>query len=168
MNETKVPVGPQTDESEREIPLQQCRTIGKLPATDIERARRFYAEKLGLTRYREMAPGHYIYECGDSIFLLYPSRGTPSGTHDQLVFVVPDVDAVVRQLKARGVSSSRHVTILAPSGPERSLRTNAGERHGSKTARVTCSTWLNTPRLRRTWQNAPPTSAGLRLWTPDR
>jgi catechol 2,3-dioxygenase-like lactoylglutathione lyase family enzyme len=92
-----------TEKSDAAFSLQDCRTIGKLPAANIERAKRFYAEKLGLTRYREMGPGHYIYECGDSIFLLFPSRGAASGTHDQLVFFVPDVEVAVRQLKARGV-----------------------------------------------------------------
>lgn len=144
------------ERSETPFSLQECRTSGKLPATDIERARRFYAEKLGLTRCRQIAPGHYIYECCDSLFLLISSRGRASGTHDQLAFFAPDIEVVVRQLKARGVSSSRHVTILAPSGPERSLRTNAGERHGSKTARVTCSTWLSTPRSMSTSLSGPP------------
>jgi extradiol dioxygenase family protein len=103
VNETKAPVAPQTAESESEFSLEECRTIGKLPATDIERARRFYAEKLGLTRCRQIAPGHYIYECCDSLFLLISSRGRASGTHDHLVFFVRDVEVVVRQLKARGV-----------------------------------------------------------------
>jgi catechol 2,3-dioxygenase-like lactoylglutathione lyase family enzyme len=91
------------ERSETPFSLQECRTIGKLPATDIERARRFYAEKLGLTRCRQIAPGHYIYECFDSLFLLISSRGRASGTHDQLAFFVRDVDFVVGQLKARGV-----------------------------------------------------------------
>lgn len=90
--------------------LQDCRTYAKLPASDIERARRFYAEKLGLTRSREMAPDHHLYECGGSLFMLFPSSGCASGTHDQIGFMVPDVAEAVRQLKARGVVFETYAT----------------------------------------------------------
>jgi catechol 2,3-dioxygenase-like lactoylglutathione lyase family enzyme len=46
-----------------------------LPADDPERARRFYAKKLGLTPESEMLGGLF-YRCGEnSRFLLFPSQG---------------------------------------------------------------------------------------------
>ena len=54
-----------------------------LPATDLERAKRFYTEKLGLTAESE-APEGVFYRSGDTHFLLFPSGGTASGTHTQL------------------------------------------------------------------------------------
>lgn len=47
-----------------------------LPATDLERARRFYAEKLGLTPEREMI-GALFYRCGEyTQFLVYEKGDT--------------------------------------------------------------------------------------------
>src|SRR5436309_2432423 len=54
-----------------------------LPATDLERAKRFYTEKLGLTAESE-APEGIFYRSGDRHLLVFPSGGTASGTHTQL------------------------------------------------------------------------------------
>jgi catechol 2,3-dioxygenase-like lactoylglutathione lyase family enzyme len=76
---------------------------GKLPAQDVDRARAFYAEKLGLTPFGERAQ-HLYYEVGGASFIIYPSAGTASGTHDQLGLVVGNVEAEVARLKSLGVS----------------------------------------------------------------
>jgi catechol 2,3-dioxygenase-like lactoylglutathione lyase family enzyme len=73
-----------------------------LPATDLERARRFYTEKLGLTAESE-APEGVFYRSGDTHFLVFPSGGTASGTHTQLSWTVDDIETEVAALKARGV-----------------------------------------------------------------
>jgi predicted enzyme related to lactoylglutathione lyase len=100
---TMKPVASRSQLSETEFSLQECPVVAELPATDIDRARRFYAEQLGLTPSPGAAPGHYIYQCAGSRFLLYQARGRASGTHDQMAFMVKDLTAVVRQLKARGL-----------------------------------------------------------------
>ena len=83
--------------------LANCRIHSTLPATDLERARRFYAEKLGLTPERE-EPGGLLYRCGEvSLFLLFPSQGAASGTHTQMTWRTNDIEAEVAALKARGV-----------------------------------------------------------------
>ena len=84
--------------------LSDCRTLTTLPARDIARARRFYAEKLGLTAAPGAAPGYYLYHCGGVAFSLYETSGTASGTHDQMAFTVPNLEMAMRQLKARGVT----------------------------------------------------------------
>ena len=74
-----------------------------LPTTNMERARRFYAEKLGLTEESE-TPAAVNYRCGAATsFILYPSEGAASGTHTQAAWVVDDLEAEVASLKARGV-----------------------------------------------------------------
>jgi catechol 2,3-dioxygenase-like lactoylglutathione lyase family enzyme len=78
-------------------------SYGKLPAQDVERARAFYRDVLGLEPVREHR-NHLFYECGGNSFLVFPSSGAPSGTHDQLGFVVEDVESAVAELRARGVS----------------------------------------------------------------
>jgi catechol 2,3-dioxygenase-like lactoylglutathione lyase family enzyme len=74
-----------------------------LPATDLERAKRFYTEKLGLTAESE-APEGVFYRSGDTRFLVFPSGGTASGTHTQLSWTVDEIEAEVAALKARGVA----------------------------------------------------------------
>ena len=74
-----------------------------LPAADLERAKRFYAEKLGLTPESEL-PGGLFYRCGkDTRFSVFTSEGEASGTHTQALFLVEDVESAVAALKARGV-----------------------------------------------------------------
>src|ERR1700737_2666377 len=75
----------------------------KIPVSDIERAKRFYAERLGLMPLRETNPGHFQYQCGGVLFLLFPSLGRASGDHDQMGWFVDDIDAMVSELKGRGL-----------------------------------------------------------------
>ena len=74
----------------------------RLPAGDLDRARAFYAERLGLepTETRE---GALRYECGGDSFAVFQSSGAPSGRHTQMGFYVPDIEVAVEELRARGL-----------------------------------------------------------------
>jgi catechol 2,3-dioxygenase-like lactoylglutathione lyase family enzyme len=74
----------------------------RLPAQDLERARRFYAEKLGLHPV-QTRPGGLRYECGGGVFALFQSSGRPSGEHTQMGWQVDDIDAAVADPRGRGV-----------------------------------------------------------------
>jgi catechol 2,3-dioxygenase-like lactoylglutathione lyase family enzyme len=74
----------------------------RLPAQDLERARRFYAEKLGLEPAEER-PGGLLYVCRSGEFALFESAGAPSGDHTQMGFEVEDLEATVDELRDRGV-----------------------------------------------------------------
>ena len=78
-------------------------SYAKLPARDVERARAFYAERLNLTPFGEHS-SHLFYEIGGSHFMVYPSSGAASGTHDQIGFVVEDVESMVATLRSNGVN----------------------------------------------------------------
>jgi catechol 2,3-dioxygenase-like lactoylglutathione lyase family enzyme len=83
--------------------LENGRIAARLPAQDLERARRFYSEKLGLEPTEER-PGGLRYEmAGGSEFALFASAGAPSGEHTQMGWRVDDIDAVVADLKRRGL-----------------------------------------------------------------
>jgi catechol 2,3-dioxygenase-like lactoylglutathione lyase family enzyme len=83
--------------------LTDLQMYATLPATDLERARRFYAEKLGLTPESEV-PGGLWYRCGGNTrFSVFLSQGEASGTHTQALWMVMDVESEVATLKARGV-----------------------------------------------------------------
>ncbi|MEW2132545.1 VOC family protein [Streptomyces sp. NPDC005435] len=75
----------------------------RLPAQDLSRARRFYAEKLGLEPVDER-PGGLLYRCGDTDFVVFQSTGTSPGTFTQMAFQVDDLDAVVSELRAKGIT----------------------------------------------------------------
>ena len=74
----------------------------RLPAQDLQRARAFYAEKLGLEPAEER-PGGLLYRCASGEFALFETDGAPSGSHTQMAWQVGDIEAVVVQLSARGV-----------------------------------------------------------------
>jgi catechol 2,3-dioxygenase-like lactoylglutathione lyase family enzyme len=74
----------------------------RLPAQDLARARAFYAEKLGLEPLEER-PGGLRYQCGSGRFSLFQSTGAASGSHTQMAFEVDDLQAVVSELRRRGV-----------------------------------------------------------------
>jgi catechol 2,3-dioxygenase-like lactoylglutathione lyase family enzyme len=82
--------------------LTDSHVATRLPAQDLERARAFYRDKLGLEPVEER-PGGLRYECGSGGFALFASAGAPSGAHTQMAFTVKDLDAVVTELRARGV-----------------------------------------------------------------
>ena len=82
--------------------LKNGRVATRLPAQDLERARAFYAEKLGLEPVEEREGGlRYVGAAGE--FALFESAGAASGDHTQMGWEVDDIEATVRALRARGV-----------------------------------------------------------------
>jgi catechol 2,3-dioxygenase-like lactoylglutathione lyase family enzyme len=82
--------------------LANSRTITKLPAQDLDRARAFYRDRLGLTPVEERDGGlRYVVASGE--FHLFLSTGKASGESTQVGFEVEDIDAVVAELRSRGV-----------------------------------------------------------------
>jgi catechol 2,3-dioxygenase-like lactoylglutathione lyase family enzyme len=82
--------------------LNDAHAVTKLPAQDLERARAFYRDKLGLEPVEERTGG-LRYLCGPTEFHLFASTGAPSGASTQMAFEVEDLDATVAALRARGV-----------------------------------------------------------------
>ena len=82
--------------------LRDARVAGRLPAVDLDRARRWYAEKLGLEPAEER-PGGLLYVVGGSEFALFGSQGRSDGSFTQFAFTVDDLEAEVSELRARGV-----------------------------------------------------------------
>jgi catechol 2,3-dioxygenase-like lactoylglutathione lyase family enzyme len=74
-----------------------------LPASDIDRARRFYEEKLGMTPAMDLPEGLF-YRVGDSAFTVYPAQGPASGQHTQAALVVDDLRSAMNDLKSWGVA----------------------------------------------------------------
>jgi catechol 2,3-dioxygenase-like lactoylglutathione lyase family enzyme len=75
-----------------------------LAVSDLERARDFYENTLGLTALEDI-PGAILYKTGNSVVLVYPSEyaGTNRATAASWA-VGEDFDAIVQDLKAKGVT----------------------------------------------------------------
>jgi ubiquinone/menaquinone biosynthesis C-methylase UbiE/catechol 2,3-dioxygenase-like lactoylglutathione lyase family enzyme len=82
--------------------LATSQVATRLPAQDLERARIFYEEKLGLQPIEER-PGGLRYQLSNGWFALFESAGAPSGEHTQMGFDVEDLEATVAELRRRGV-----------------------------------------------------------------
>jgi catechol 2,3-dioxygenase-like lactoylglutathione lyase family enzyme len=82
--------------------LADSHVATRLPAKDLDRARTFYRDKLGLEPAEER-PGGLLYNCASGSFVLFASNGAASGDHTQMAFTVTDLDAVVTELRTRGV-----------------------------------------------------------------
>jgi catechol 2,3-dioxygenase-like lactoylglutathione lyase family enzyme len=82
--------------------LGNAKVATRLPAQDLERARAFYSDKLGLEPTEER-PGGLLYRVAGGEFALFQSGGAPSGEHTQMGFEVEDLEAAVAELRQRGV-----------------------------------------------------------------
>jgi catechol 2,3-dioxygenase-like lactoylglutathione lyase family enzyme len=82
--------------------LANGRSAARLPAQDLARAKAFYSERLGLEPVEEREGGlRYVSASGE--FGLFESAGAASGDHTQMGWEVDDIEATVRELRARGV-----------------------------------------------------------------
>ena len=74
----------------------------RLPAQDLNRAKAFYADKLGLEPSEER-PGGLLYRCAGGEFALFQSAGASPGSFTQMGWTVDDIEATVAELRRRGV-----------------------------------------------------------------
>ncbi len=107
--------------------LADSRFHTTLPCSDFQRAKAFYAEKLGLQPVDEQPAGAFYEGRDGTRFLLFPSSGAASGSHTQMGFTVDDIEATVRELRDRGVTFEAYdfpgfdkETGIADTGPVRS------------------------------------------------
>lgn len=83
-------------------PLGAGRAVTKIPAQDLDRARRFYRDRLGLEPVEERTGGlRYVY--GNTEFHIFASSGAASGRSTQMAFEVENLDRAVADLRARGL-----------------------------------------------------------------
>jgi len=73
------------------------------PASDLERAKRWYSEKLGLEPVRELEYGDVEYESGGVRFLIYQTELAGTNQATAASFVVDDFDEVIASLRGSGV-----------------------------------------------------------------
>lgn len=74
-----------------------------VPASDYERAKGWYADKLGLKPTEERPDGTY-YDVGASRLFLYPSEFAGTNQATAATFEVDDIQSAVSELKENGVT----------------------------------------------------------------
>ena len=75
-----------------------------LPVKDLERARDFYLNKLGLEALGLRPDGKFLLRCGDATLALFPKPEGTKAEHTAVSFSVDDIVAAIRDLKGRGVA----------------------------------------------------------------
>jgi catechol 2,3-dioxygenase-like lactoylglutathione lyase family enzyme len=89
--------------------LADSKAFSGFAATDLEEARRFYGETLGLKTSVEDPPGILtLHLAGDRGTLVYPKPDLQPGNYTILNFPVDDVERAVDELTSRGVSFERY------------------------------------------------------------
>lgn len=74
-----------------------------IPVVDMERAKKFYIDELGLKLVSENPGGAIIEAGGGSTLLLFPRAEATKAEHTVAGFYVADVEAEVAELRAKGV-----------------------------------------------------------------
>jgi catechol 2,3-dioxygenase-like lactoylglutathione lyase family enzyme len=73
-----------------------------LPVSDLDRAKRFFRDKLGLEPVSETESNAW-YQLSEGELVLFLTTSKPGG-HTQIGWVVNDIEATVAELKGRGVA----------------------------------------------------------------
>jgi catechol 2,3-dioxygenase-like lactoylglutathione lyase family enzyme len=84
--------------------LTNARIISTLPVVDMDRARRFYEERLGLRPLESTAEGGVVFTAGGGTLLeLTPQKEPTKAEHTALTFEVDNVERELTELESRGV-----------------------------------------------------------------
>jgi catechol 2,3-dioxygenase-like lactoylglutathione lyase family enzyme len=83
--------------------LKDAPLYATLPAKDLERAKRWYEEKLGLTPTMDLGPGGQLYTSGGAPFVVYQTPNAGTAKQTVAAFIVPDLEATMRELRGKGV-----------------------------------------------------------------
>jgi predicted enzyme related to lactoylglutathione lyase len=85
--------------------LSTSRVEANIPAADLNRARAFYAEKLGLTPTRELNGVNLVYRTdAGTTFNIYETTFAGQAGHTIAQWHVDDIESEVHDLKAKGVT----------------------------------------------------------------
>lgn len=99
--------------------LEDPRVVPTLPVSSMPRARRFYEDKVRLTRIEAEAEGTIRYGCGGGTGLALFERPTEPLDRTAAAWEVEDIEKEVEELRSRGVIIDGVITL--PSGVKRAF-----------------------------------------------
>ncbi len=74
-----------------------------LPVIDMERARDFYENKLGLKPVGLKPDGQFVYSCAGGVIALFQKEGGTKADHTAISFKVDENNSAIKTLKKAGV-----------------------------------------------------------------
>ena len=83
--------------------LSEARLVANIPAQDIERAMRWYQEKLGLRPTMDLGVAGQLYQSGGVYWLIYQTAAAGTGKHTVASWVVPSIADAMSDMRAKGV-----------------------------------------------------------------
>ena len=83
--------------------LSNARLVANIPAQDIERAMRWYQEKLGLRPTMDLGVAGQLYQSGGVYWLIYQTSAAGTGKHTVASWVVPSIDDAMSEMRSKGV-----------------------------------------------------------------
>jgi catechol 2,3-dioxygenase-like lactoylglutathione lyase family enzyme len=93
-----------------ELMLNEATTHAVLGVSDLEQAKQFYGETLGLRVEKEREDGVY-YRAGNSHFLIYPTSLAGTNQATAIGFETDNPEEVVEDLKGKGITFERYDNI---------------------------------------------------------
>jgi predicted enzyme related to lactoylglutathione lyase len=82
--------------------------MATVPAEDLERAIKFYTEKLGLKHEKAGEEGAAVFEAAGGSKIFMYQRGRTKAEHTAITFDVPDLEAAVKEITAKGVKFEQY------------------------------------------------------------
>src|SRR5215203_1530931 len=98
--------------------LRESPLYAYFPASDLERARRFYEDTLGLVPTSVNNGGVTYAFAGGTAAFLYPTSNAGTSRASQAFWAVEDVDREIAELKRRGVVFERYDGMPGERSPE--------------------------------------------------
>jgi len=105
--------------------LSDLEVMATIPARDINRARKFYTEKLGFKPESETAAG-IIFRSKNSLFMVYPTLVAGTAQHTLAGWQTSQLEQDVKDLRARGIVFEEYdmpglktINGIAMTGPDK-------------------------------------------------
>src|SRR5439155_24134414 len=90
------------------VALAESQVTCMLPVKDLNRARRFYEQSLGLEAGAAKPDGKFVYRCGGTEIALFPKAEGTKAQHTALSCRVDDIGRSIAALTARGANVAGH------------------------------------------------------------
>jgi methylmalonyl-CoA/ethylmalonyl-CoA epimerase len=87
-----------------------------VPVHDLDRARAFYRDRLGLDHLFDAPPGLAFFRCGETRLMLSRPEGPESAAGSIIYYGVPDARAAQAALAADGVAFEEEARCIARVG----------------------------------------------------
>lgn len=87
-----------------------------IPVRDVERAKSFYRDRLGLTHLFDAPPGLSFFQCGQTRLMLSQPEGPDTASASILYFAVPDAGEAHAALAQDGIEFEQAAHCIARVG----------------------------------------------------